>query len=195
MKRILAGGLMLGLMVANASASNEYLVKKKAMDIRDQNNAAQGITPATPAKPAAGAATSVPSGISNAQQQAMDKVQADLTEIKAGSTVTEDQKKKLLTDISNLSRGSVKPTKAVLTKLLDDLSAVLSDKATAAKDNIQSQFAKNINIVVNSENLTAAQTQVSVTAMQTALKNSGVADQQQATISTDLKAISKSLQD
>ena len=194
MKKVTFSGLVLVLMTSGAIASNEYLVKKKALNIRDQNNAAQGITPAAPAAtPAAPAAAN--SGISTAQQQAIDKVQADLAEIKAGSTVSADQKKKLLTDITNLSRGSLKPSKTVLGKLVDDLGTVLSDKAVNAKDKDQALLAKDINIVVNSENLTAAQTMSYVTGMQTALKACGVGEQQQATITADLKAISKNLQD
>jgi len=187
---------MLAVMASGAFASNEYLVKKKALDIRDQNNAAQGVTPAAPpaSSAAPAAAASANSGISTAQQQAIDKVQADLAGIKAGSTVSADQKKKLLTDISNLSRGSMKPSKTVLTKLVDDLGTVLSDKAVTARDKDQALLAKDINIVVNSENLPPAQTMSCVTAMQTALKNCGVGEQPQATITTDLKAVSKNLQ-
>ncbi len=195
MKRAFLAGLMVVLMASGALASNEYLVKKKALDIRDQNNAAQGITPAAPPATSAAPAASANSGISTAQQQTIDKVQADLAAIKAGSTVSADQKKKLLTDISNLSRGSIKPSKTVLTKLVDDLGTVLSDKAVTAKDKDQALLAKDINIVVNSENLPPAQTMSCVTAVQTALKGCGVGEQQQSTISSDLKAVSKNLQD
>ena len=195
MKRALLSGLMLALMASVALASNEYLVKKKALDIRDNNNAAQGITPAAPAANSAAPAPAAAAGISTAQQQAIDKVQADLAEIKAGTTVSADQKKKLLTDISNLSKGSIKPSKTVLGKLADDLGTVLSDKAVTAKDKDQALLAKDINIVVNSENLTTAQTLSCVPALQAALKNCGVGEQQQATITADLKAISKNLQD
>jgi len=165
------------------------------LDIRDNNNAAQGITPAAPAASSAASAPAAAAGISTAQQQAIDKVQADLAEIKAGSTVSADQRKKLLTDISNLSKGSIKPSKTVLGKLADDLGTVLSDKAVTAKDKDQALLAKDINIVVNSENLTPAQTLSCVPALQTALKNCGIGEQQQATITADLKAISKNLQD
>lgn len=196
MKLVLLMGLM--VMIAAGSALGqgaEYLIKKKAMDVRDNNNAAQGITPAAGAKPGAPAAPAAPQGISPAQQLLLDKVQADLAAIKPGGAINAEQKQKLVADILNLSKGSIKASKTTVAKLVDDLSAALADKAVTAKDKDTAQLAKEINIVVNSGNMTATQTQTCVTETQTSLKGIGVSEPAQATLSADLKAINKSLQD
>jgi hypothetical protein len=193
MKRAMLSGLLVMLVAGSALGQGaDYLIKKKAMDVRDQNNAAQGVTPgaSAPAAPA----PSAPQGISPAQQAAIDKVQADLAAIKAGAAVTAAQKQALQADISNLAKGVTKPSKTTLTKLVEDITAALADKAVTAKDKDQAQLAKDLNIVVNSGNLAAAQTQTYMTALSTSLKGCGVGEQPLTVISNDLKAITKDLQ-
>ena len=171
----------------------DYLIKKKAMDLRDKNNAAQGVTPAAPAP---GAAPSAPQqGMNPAQQALLNKLQADLAEIKAGTPVSAEFKKKLNTDLTNLAKGVTKPSKTVLAKLVDDISAALSDKSVSAKEKEQAQLAKDLNIVVNCGNLSAAQAQTYTTEAQTSLKGCGVGEQSLAAVTADLKAIAKDLQD
>lgn len=194
MNRALATGLVIMLAARAAFGQGaDYLIKKKAMDIRDRNNAAQGVTPAAPGP---GAAPGAPQqGMSPAQQALINKVQADLAEIKAGVTVSAEFKKKLQTDIANLAKGVTKPSKTVLTKLVDDMSAALSDKSVTAKEKEQAQLAKDLNVVVNCGNLSSAQAQTYTTAAQNALKECSVGEQPLGAVTADLKAIAKDLQD
>jgi hypothetical protein len=192
MKRFILIALASGLIAGNAAAS-AILVKEKAKQLRDQNNQQQGIPP-QPGYPAAPSATppSGAQGISTAQQQLIDKLQADLGAIKPGATVAAEQKEQLQNDCSALAKGVSRPSKPVLAKLAADLSAALSGKSVSAKE--QAQLARAVNVVVNSANLSAAQVQTYVNAAQSALKASGIAEQDAENVVADLKAIAAELQ-
>jgi hypothetical protein len=192
MKRFILIALASGLIAGNAAAS-AILVKEKAKQLRDQNNQQQGIPP-QPGYPAAPSAAppSGAQGISPAQQQLIDKLQADLSAIKPGASVAAEQKERLQNDCSALAKGVSRPTKPVLAKLAADLSAALSGKSVSAKE--QAQLARAVNVVVNSANLSAAQVQTYVNAAQSALKASGIAEQDAENVVADLKAIVAELQ-
>lgn len=197
MKQALLFGLCSTLFVASAFAGPQEIIKQKALNIRDQNNARQGVAPNQPAAPSSPAVTQpvVPPGaqsISQAQQQAIDKLSADLAAIKPGAEATKDQKQSLVTDMSVLAKGSTKPSQSSLSKLADDLAAALSDKNVTIKD--PSTLSKNINILVNSGNLPATQVQTFIKAAQEALKATGAADQQVQALASNLKSITSELQ-
>jgi alanyl-tRNA synthetase len=191
---VLALGLV--FLVTNAFAGPEVIATQKARNIRDQNNASQGVPPAQSSPPAAApnppAAPSGPQGISQSQQQSIDKLQADLAAIKAGSKVTAEARQQLAADCMNLAKGAAKPSKALVTKLADDLSAALADKGVTVAE--PAQLAKEINIVVNSGRLTATQAQTFIKAAQESLKASGVSAQAAQTVGNDLAAIATDLQ-
>ena len=103
--------------------------------------------PAAPQAPAAAPARP----INPAQQQNIDKLQADLTGIKAGSTVTSEQRVALQADFLALAKGVTKPSKDSLLKLATDLSAALANKSVSSP--YCAVLAKTINVLVNSGNL------------------------------------------
>src|SRR4051794_27559743 len=116
MKRIALFGLISLLFSLTSFAGPEDVAKQKARNFKDQHNASQGVPPAQPPPPAAPAqpvpaAPSGPQGISQAQQQNIDKLQTDLTAIKAGSEVTSEQKEVLASDCATLAKGTTKPSK------------------------------------------------------------------------------------
>jgi hypothetical protein len=197
MKQVLVFSLTSILLAANTFAGPEDIAKQKARNFRDQNNASQGVVPTPPAPPIISAPVqpavpSGPQGISQAQQQNIDKLQNDLTAIKAGSEVSPEQKQLLATDLTTLAKGATKPSKNSLTKLANDLSAALADKNVSAKD--QGPLAKALNIVVNSANISPTQAQAFIKAAQDVLTKSGVPTQAAQTVGTDLKAIISELQ-
>jgi predicted secreted acid phosphatase len=106
--------------------------------------------------------------------------------------VAAEQKEQLQNDCSALAKGVSRPSKPVLAKLAADLSAALSGKSVSAKE--QAQLARAVNVVVNSANLSAAQVQTYVNAAQSALKASGIAEQDAENVVADLKAIVAELQ-
>jgi methyl-accepting chemotaxis protein len=194
MKRVFVFSLFTALFVNHSFGQGvQEMIKQKAKNIRDQNNARQGVPPPqAPPPPSAPAAPSGPQGISQAQQQSIDKLSTDLSAIKPGSEATADQKQQISTDILALAKGVSKPSKESLTKLVNNLSATLSDKSTSMTQ--QPQLAKSINVVVNSGNLTLGQSQAFIKAALDALKSAGVNEQQLQSIGTDLKSIVTDLQ-
>ena len=197
MKRVLLLSLFTVVFVSHSFGQGvQEMIKQKAKNIRDQNNAQQGVPPpqATPppAAPAQPALPSGPQGISQAQQQSIDKLSADLSAIKPGSEATADQKQQIATDILALAKGVSKPSKENLAKLVNNLAAILSDKGTSITQH--PQLAKSINVIVNSGNLPLAQSQAFIKAALDALKSGGVNEQQLQSIGTDLKSIATDLQ-
>jgi hypothetical protein len=199
MKALVPGLLAIVLIAAShplsANAQSDVIAKQRAKGIRDENNQQQGVAPATPAVPPAASAPLMPppgpQSIAPAQQQKIDKLEADLSAIKPDATVTPEQKQQLQNDIMSLARAA-KPSKDLISKLATDLSAILADKSASAKD--LAPLAKNINIVVNSANLSSTQTQTFISAAQVPLKTAGASDDHLQTIANDLKAIVADLQ-
>ncbi|MDB6126017.1 MAG: hypothetical protein JWQ71_5010 [Pedosphaera sp.] len=199
MKQFIVLGLISLLLIAVTFAGPNEIIKQKARNIRDQNNANQGVPPPQPPPPPTGAppqsvpaVPSEPQGISQAQQQNIDKLQTDLTAIKAGSEVTPEQKQTLASDVATLAKSATKPSKTSLTKLANNLSTALADKNVSAKE--QAQLAKDINIVVNSSGISPAQAQAFIVAAQKVLTDSGVTAQDVQTVGSNLKAIVGELQ-
>lgn len=185
--------ILIATIANNAMASgSEVIIKNRAKDIRDQNNAQQGVAPAAPPAPGAPAAPTPPQGISAAQQSLLEHVQTDFTAVKAGTTMTADQKNHLVDDLALLGKGSVKPSKQALTKLASDLGTAFAEKTLPAAQ--MSQLVKDINIVANCGILTTAKSQTFVAEAQTILKNAGVSVPVVQSVGTDLKAIVTEIQ-
>lgn len=192
MKRTLPVFLALLAMAAPAArAQSDMIIKQRAKDLRDANNAQQGVPP--PAAP--GAPQPPPPTLSPAEQEAkrnLDKFEADLNTFKPGVEVSADQKQTLQTDLFALAHGSVKPSTNSLSKLADDLCAALSADNTAIHQS--SQLARAVNVIVNSSMGSKAQAQPFIQIAQTALKSSGVPDNAALGVCDDLTAILSEVQ-
>ena len=173
-----------------AQGAQGVLIKNKAKDIRDNNNASQGV--ATPGAPAAGAVPAGPRGIDPVQQQNIDKLGEDLGLIKPGVSVSAEQKKTLQGDLTILAKSEPKPSLAALSKLTDDLAEALAAKPGAGKS--QPQLAKALNVIVNSSKLTPGQVRMFLTNAQNALLDAGVPAAKLQAVIDDLKAITTELQ-
>lgn len=190
MKRLISAFLALSIIQAGftARAQSDMIIKQRAKNLANANNAEQGAPPASPpvAPPSAPPAPP-PSPAEQKIKRNVDKLEADLTAIKSGVDASDDQKQTLLTDLDTLARGSVKPSKDSLSKLTDDISTALS--ATNISSNERGQLAQAVNVVVNSSMTTPAQAQSFVGVAETSLRSSGVDDTGVQTVSDDLKAI------
>jgi hypothetical protein len=197
MKPLYATLLTLALIAGTLSAKaqgSDIIIKQRAQQIRDANNAQQGVAPPSAPPPSAAMppAPSVPQGPNAEQMQLIDRLGTDLTAIKPGDSVTADQKQQLQTDFLTLAKGVAKPSKELTKKLADDLAAGLADKNVSTAK--QKELARDINVVVNSVRLSSAQVQTFVTSAQTLLKNANVPDAAVQTITADLNAIIADLQ-
>jgi len=191
MKRLILAFLALLIIQAafNAPAQSDMIIKQRAKNLANANNnpdqeAPPAGVPATPPPPPP------PPPLSPAEQEIkrnLEKLEADLTAIKSGVEVSADQKQTLEADVETLARASVKPSKAALAKLTDDISAALSAGNITMHE--RGQLAQAVNVVVNSSMTTPDQAQSFVVVAETSLRSSGVDDAGVQTISDDLKAI------
>ena len=191
MKRLILAFLALLIIQAafNAPAQSDMIIKQRAKNLANANNnpdqeAPTAGVPATPPPPPP------PPPLSPAEQEIkrnLEKLEADLTAIKSGVEVAADQKQTLEADVETLARASVKPSKAALAKLTDDISAALSAGNITMHE--RGQLAQAVNVVVNSSMTTPDQAQSFVVVAETSLRSSGVDDAGVQTISDDLKAI------
>jgi hypothetical protein len=171
----------------------DALAIKKAKGIRDANNAQQGATPAPPVAPgAAASATNAPRGIDPAQQANIDKLAADFSDIKTGVRVPLDQRQQILADALVLAKGAAKPSGQSLTNLVKDLA--LAGQSVKLKDPGPAQLARDVNIVVNSLNLSPGQIQPVIIAARNVLLTSGVPEDDYKPVVADLNAIVTELQ-
>ncbi len=118
---------------AGFGAGVESIIKQKAKDIRDKNNAAQGVPTAPPkAGPAPQAAqpqtsTYAAPAVPAAVVQAQKRLETDFAGIKAGATVSEELKKSISGSLLALCQ-TPKPAEASLAPLANSLSAGFAEK-------------------------------------------------------------------
>jgi len=197
MKQFILAALALMLVTGSALAQAE-LVKKKAQQIRDNNNQQQGIAPpAAPAPAAPGVQApavlpSITAGLSLAPQGLLDRFIADAAALKAGATATAEQKLALANDLTALVKGGTKPAKTALTKLAGDFSTALTEKTLANPD--VTRLAGSLNILLNCAPLAAARTQPVIAQAQTLLKTAGISQATIDAIGGDLKGIVTEIQ-
>jgi hypothetical protein len=203
MNRFVASSLCLLLFLTLATSvfaqGVDVIIKNKARAIRDANNAQQGVVPAQPAAPAPGSgpgasATNAPRGIDPAQQANIDKLASDISDIKPGVRVPLDQRRQISADALILAKGAAKPSGQSLTNFVRDLSGALAHSGVTLKDTGPAQLARDINIIVNSMNLSAGQVQPVIIAARNTLLTSGVSEDDYQPVVTDLNAIVTELQ-
>ena len=98
------------LLAVNVFAQSDVIIKKRALELRNQNNVRQGVTP--PSQPAQPATTPAKGTAPTAIQQSVAKLRADLIAIKANSPATADQKQQIAKDLIALAQGASKPSPA-----------------------------------------------------------------------------------
>ena len=184
MKSILA---LLGagaLLAANVSAQSDMIIKKRAQEIRDQNNVRQGATP--PSQPTRPAATRATPTSPTPVQQSVAKLKADLTAIKAGAPLGADQKQQITKDLVALAHGPNKPSQATAAALASSLAAAFAEKPLAEKD--CNRLLSNLAAVLNPANITAAQMQAIHNDIQAIFQANGMARKDAVKIQDQVKA-------
>jgi hypothetical protein len=137
------------------SQSAQVIIKQRAQEIRDQNNVRQGVaSPSRPAQTAQPAAAPVASPGATAVQTAQAKLRADLSAIKAGSTVTAEQKQQVARDILAVAQGT-KPSQQAAAVLAENLCAAYARKPLAEKD--RDRFLSDLAAVLNPGNIQKTQ--------------------------------------
>jgi len=165
-------------------------IKQRAQELVNQNNVRQGVPP--PAPPAVPPAA--PGAPSNAaapnpamlKAQNISKIKADLAALKPGSPVTPEQKQRLIKDLAVAAR-STKPALPTVTKLVDTLTAALGENTLGEPE--QERLAQNLNSVLNSKPLPAAQFEAILADVQAILQVGGAKRSVAVSIAGNLKAV------
>jgi hypothetical protein len=189
MKALLSALAAITILLAGsaARAQSDMIIKQRAKNLANANNAQQGVPPpGTPPPPPAPAAPP-PSPAEQEMKQHVDKFEADLAGIQSGVEVSADQKQTLQNDLAALVRGSVRPSEASLAKLTDSLVAALSATNVIVRE--RGQLAQGINAVVNSSMIGPDQAHSFVVVAETSLRSSGVDDTGVQAVSDNLTAI------
>lgn len=141
---------------ASAQSGAQAIIKQRAKDLRDQNNARQGVPPAarpaTPAAAPAAAPATAPVTLT-AQQQALLRLNASLSAIKPGTPVSDSLKQNLTRDLLGAARG-VKPSTTATAKLSESLAEALSAKLLSRAT--ANRLLKNLDAVLNPGSLPAS---------------------------------------
>lgn len=173
--------------------ADPIIVKQRALELRNQNNVRQGVTPpsqpAQPAQPATRPATAAPA---TPVQQSIAKLRADLTAIKAGSPVTADQKQQIAKDLVAVAQGANKPTPPTAAKLADSLSAAFAEKPLADKD--CTRLLSNLAAVLNPANIQSAQMQAIDADIQAIFQANGMARKDAVKMVDQVKAVAAETQ-
>lgn len=198
MKPFIAALGVLGLLASQALAGPEHIIKQRAKDVSNQNNARQGAPPShpprstpPPAQNPAQAPRPAAAAPSTAAQPAA-KLKADIAGLKAKPEATIDQKQQLARNLMSAAQGTSKPLPSALNRLANHLTAALAGKRlTAANEN---RLAQNLHAMMNCAKIPADQTQAIIEDIQSLLENAGAEKSAADGVTTELKAIAAELQ-
>jgi len=189
MKVIAVLGVVLLAMAPGAfGAGSENIIKQRAKDLRDQNNARQGVPPPTP--PFTPAAPAPAASSSNASAQtpnpALSKLQTTLSTVKRDGMITEELKSQVTTDLLAAARGR-KPTVATIEKLAQQLLAAQAEKPLESKR--LARVLQNLGVVLNAGKSTPAKVGDAVFDIEATFQAEGFARAKAEAISKTAKTI------
>jgi hypothetical protein len=185
MKSFLALIGAIALVESSAFAQADVIIKKRALEIRNQNNVQQGVAaPNQPAQPGQPAASSAPSPL---LQQNLAKVRADLAAFKPNSPVTPQQKLQLKNDLIASAQGTGKPSPATISVLADSLSAAFTQTAVPDKD--RDRLVSRLAAVLNPGRIQPAQMQAIYDDIQAIFQANGMARKDAVKIVDQVKVI------
>src|SRR5262249_54171182 len=146
----------------------EVLVRERAKNIANQNNAQQG-APAQPAQPGPAAAPMPPPAPRppSVQQQNLTKLKADLARVRQAGKATDAAKQEFVKDLQAVVQGKGRPSSATLSNLADHLLAeIASGKVPASLDD---KVVSKLQVLLNSGGLPASRSKEIAGEAQTAL--------------------------
>jgi hypothetical protein len=192
--------LMLSL-AANSLLGQAHIVKQRARELSDQNNARQGIPPTAPGTPGRPAPTPAPpagppqpmvASPEVLRQYDVSTVKGDIAAVKTGTAIEAGQTDQLTKNLTTAARGTAKPSAKALAQLSQDLGAALS-QARLTEPN-QAQLAEDVVSLLNCGGVSAADTQAKITSVQATLQRGGVERKLAVAVANDFKVISGEIQ-
>jgi len=175
-------------LLAGSVVADPIIVKQRALELRNQNNVRQGVTPpGQPAQPAQPAPTPGTSASPTPIQQSTAKLRADLTAIKANSPATAEQKQQIARDLMAAAQGANKPSQSTAAGLANSLATAFAEKPLADKD--CSRLVSDLAAVLNPAKIQPAQMQAIYADIQAVFQANGMARKDALKIADQAKAI------
>jgi hypothetical protein len=156
---------------ANLLAGPETLVKQKAKNVRDQNNASQGVSSAPSSTPPPASPTAA-KPTPPAKPNPVTKIKNDIAAWQHEKAVSAEARKTFNQDVLGAVRGSKSPTSSTIDRFTGKLATAAAGKTIGAAE--LSRLAQNINLAVNSAGLPDDRTEEIATQVQADLEKSGV---------------------
>ncbi len=189
---------LLGAVVflAGSVFADPIIVKKRALELRDQNNVRQGVTPQNlpgqpvqPKQPVSPAASPAPDPV---LQQNLAKVRADLAAVQANAAITPRQKQQLATNLLACAQGPGKPSPGSAAALADSLLAALAQKPLpeASRNRLVSRLAA----VLNPGKIQASQMQAVYDDIQAIFQANGMQRREAVNLANQVKAVGSQTQ-
>ena len=176
-------------LVASSLFADPIIVKQRALELRNQNNVRQGVTP-PPSQPAAPSQPTLTPGTSAAPtpiQLSIAKLRTDLTAIKASSPATAAQKQQIAKDLMATAQGASKPSQATAAALANGLATAFADKPLADKD--CSRLLSDLAAVLNPAKIQASQMQAIYADIQAIFQANGMARNNAVKLVDQVKAV------
>jgi hypothetical protein len=199
MKTIFALALVGAVLLAAGTAFGQgsaVIIKQRAKELRDQNNADQGVpSPAAPvqsAAPAAAPTATAPATPLTPHQQELLKLRADLVAFKPDAPPTLAMKQQLAKHLIAAAEGPNKPSQLAVNKLAESLSSALSEKFLSATT--RQRLLGDINAVLNPQKIARPQLTDITGDIQAIFEANNLDRKQAVAIADDAKALALELQ-
>ena len=180
--------LTLAALALNAfGAGSEAILKQKAKDLANPNNAPTGM--GRPAPPATAPAPAAPAGPT--LTPALVRFQSDLGTLQAGSVASAEQQQKLVQELRN-GALSAKPSAAASTKLVKDVTEAFAEKPLSAEN--RARFAQELDAILNPGKYPQAKMDAILAHVPTLFLSSGVSRAKASAIEADVRTISAEIQ-
>lgn len=163
-------------------AGSMEIIRQRAKDMRNQNNAQQGVPGY--GQPVARPVTPVPAAPS---LENMAGVRADLAAIKKGTELTAEQKQKLGQHLAAAVQGGTKPSAASLDKLAADLSAAFVESPLPSAS--QGRLVQELDAVLNPAKYPQAKLEGILADIQNTFQGNGLAQRQAVLLVEQLKTV------
>ena len=181
------------MLVAGSLLADPIIVKQRALELRNQNNVQQGVTPPSqPGQPAPPATAPGTSAAPTPIQQSIAKLRADLTALKANSPATAAQKQKITADLIAAAQGANKPSPSTAANLANSLAGAFTGQPLADKD--CSRLLSDLAAVLNPAKIQAAQMQAIYADIQAIFQVNGMARKDAVKIVDQVKAVAAETQ-
>lgn len=125
------------------------------------------------------------------QKENVAQLKGDLQAIKAGSTVTEEQKTALANSLAACVEGAQKPSKSSVQTLANSLSSAMTDGNITAAE--KATISQSVQAVLASAGVSSAEVDALIKSAQDVFIAAGVTQADAQKIANDLKAIASEL--